>query len=123
VFENLEKSHEALLPRWTFFRRLARYAVIGGALALVSLLVGMAGYRVFENMSWTDAFVNAAMLLGTMGPVSAPQTEAGKIFAGCYALYCGLVFLFLAGLLFTPIAHRLLHIFHANPPPDDDSDP
>jgi hypothetical protein len=53
-----------------------------------------------------------------MGPLSEPKTDAGKIFAGCYALYCGLVFIFIAGLLVTPIAHRLLHVFHADP---DDS--
>ena len=44
-----------------------------------------------------------------------PKTDTGKIFAGCYALYCGLVFLFIAGLLVTPVAHRLLHLFHADP--------
>ncbi len=82
----------------------------------------MIGYRVLEGQTWVDAFLNAAMLLGAMGPASSPQTTAGKIFAGCYALYCGLVFLFIAGLLFTPIAHRLLHMFHADPPKDSEGE-
>ncbi|MBM3117852.1 hypothetical protein JMJ54_18615 [Jeongeupia naejangsanensis] len=63
-------------------------------------------------MSWADAFVNAAMLLGGMGPVNPPQSLAGKIFAGCYALYAGLVFIVTAALLFTPVFHRLMHRVH-----------
>ncbi len=72
----------------------------------------MFGYRWFEHLSWVDAFLNAAMLLGGMGPVHPPQTVAGKLFAGFYALYAGLAFLVTAGLLFTPVLHRLLHHFH-----------
>ncbi|HEY8960916.1 MAG TPA: hypothetical protein VIM57_01845, partial [Luteolibacter sp.] len=65
-----------------------------------------------EGLSWTDAFLNASMILGGMGPVDPMKTEAGKIFAGCYALFSGLAFIGLAGLLFMPLAHRLLHRFH-----------
>ncbi|WP_374436791.1 hypothetical protein [Inhella sp.] len=77
-----------------------------------SLLGGMAGYVGFEGLSWADAFLNAAMLLGGMGPVNAPQTLGGKLFAGCFALYAGLVFLLAAAMVFTPVLHRLLHRFH-----------
>jgi len=66
----------------------------------------------FEKLAWRDAFLNAAMLLGGMGPVNPPQTDGGKLFAGIYALYAGLVFIITAALLFTPILHRLLHKFH-----------
>jgi hypothetical protein len=52
------------------------------------------------------------MLLGGMGPVNDPETDGGKLFAGIYALYAGLVFIITAALLFTPILHRLLHKFH-----------
>jgi hypothetical protein len=120
MFESLEKHHEDILSRPVFYLRLARYAAAGGSIGALSLFAGMLGYRVFEGQSWVDAFMNAAMLLGAMGPASSPQTDAGKIFAGCYAIYCGLFFLFIAGLLFTPIAHRLLHLFHADPPESDD---
>jgi hypothetical protein len=72
----------------------------------------MAGYVHFERMGWLDGFLNASMLLGGMGPVNTPVTEGGKLFAGCYALYAGLVFIVTAGLLFSPIAHRILHVFH-----------
>lgn len=70
------------------------------------------GYVFFEKMSWLDAFLNASMLLGGMGPVNPPQTDGGKLFAGCYALYAGLVFIATAALLFTPLLHRLMHRFH-----------
>ena len=59
-----------------------------------------------------DAFLNSAMLLGGMGPVNAPQSDAGKFFAGLYSMYAGLVFIVTAALLFTPIMHRVLHRFH-----------
>jgi hypothetical protein len=81
-------------------------------LLLVSLLIGIAGYVGFERMPVIDAFLNAAMLLGGMGPVNPPQTAAGKLFAGCFALYAGLVFIVTAALLFTPLLHRLMHHFH-----------
>jgi hypothetical protein len=86
----------------------------GGVLVLlaVSLAGGMLGYITFEHQSLLDAFLNAAMLLGGMGPVDLPKTPAGKFFAGCYALYAGLVFIVSAALLFTPVLHRLLHHFH-----------
>ena len=45
-------------------------------------------------------------------PVNPPLTQAGKFFAGLYALYAGLVFIAMAALLFTPFLHRLLHKFH-----------
>ncbi len=77
-----------------------------------SLLVGMAGYAYFEALPWRDAFLNAAMLLGDMGPVDAPQTDGGKLFAGFYALYAGLVLLVAVALLFTPLLHRMMHKFH-----------
>lgn len=116
----MEHHNQPVMPRGKFLWRLGKYALVAALLGLFSLLLGMIGYRTLEGQSWPEAFVNAAMLLSAMGPVSDPKTDAGKIFAGCYALYCGLVFLFIAGLLVTPVAHRLLHLFHADP--DEPSD-
>ena len=79
---------------------------------MVSLAAGMVGYHGLERLSWLDSFLNAAMLLGGMGPLAAPQTYAGKLFAGCYALYCGLVVIAVAGIVLVPVAHRILHRFH-----------
>jgi hypothetical protein len=100
------------LPRRHFLRRVAAHAAAAAALLAFSLLVGILGYEHFEGLTLPAAFVNAAMLLGGMGPVDMPKTDGGRIFAGCYALYAGLVFILVAGLLLAPVLHRLLHKFH-----------
>jgi len=90
-------------------------AHVGVALALVafSLAVGMAGYEYFEHMSWLDAFLNSAMLLGGMGPVKTEgMSDSGKLFAGLYALYAGLVFIAVMTIVLAPVIHRVLHRFH-----------
>ena len=81
-------------------------------LLLGSLALGMAGYMYFEHLPWRDAFLNAAMLLGGMGPVDPPKSDGGKLFAGLYALYAGLLILVTAGVVLAPVLHRLLHRFH-----------
>jgi hypothetical protein len=100
------------LPRNKFIRRLAAHFAAAVIFLLGSLVIGMAGYQYFEALEWRDAFLNAAMLLGGMGPVETPRTPGGKLFAGLYALYAGLAFLIVAGILFAPVVHRLLHRFH-----------
>jgi hypothetical protein len=107
-----EARHQPLLSRARFRRRLFGHAAVVIGLIGASLVLGMLGYVVFERLSWTDAFLNAAMLLGGMGPVNLPRTEAGKLFAGCFALYAGMVFIVVAALLVSPVLHRLLHHFH-----------
>ena len=107
-----ETKKQRPMARAKFVRRLLGHLLVALGLLVVSLLFGMWGYVFFENLGWRDAFLNAAMLLGGMGPVNPPQTESGKLFAGVYALYAGLVFIITAALLFTPILHRVLHKFH-----------
>jgi len=101
-----------LLPRKVYYQRLVRHAVLGIIVIVVSLGLGMIGYHVFENLPWVDAFVNAAMILSGMGPVATLQTDAGKIFAGCYALFSGLTLVAILGIIFAPVVHRALHRFH-----------
>ena len=107
-----ESKSQAPLPSADFARRLLAHLAAACGLLVLSLGVGMAGYAYFEHLSWLDAFLNSAMLLGGMGPVNTPVTAGGKLFAGLYALYAGLVFIVTAALIFTPIAHRALHKFH-----------
>lgn len=107
-----ESKTQSPLPRASFATRLLLHVSLALAVLALSLGVGMLGYRRLEHLSWLDAFLNAAMLLGGMGPVNAPATEGGKLFAGLYALYAGLVFIVTAALIFTPIVHRVLHKFH-----------
>jgi hypothetical protein len=107
-----EPRHHPPLSRRHFGRRLVLHFLAAAALMLVSLAMGMAGYAHFEHLPWRDGFLNSAMLLGGMGPVDPPRTDGGKLFAGLYALYAGLVFLATAGILVAPVVHRLLHKFH-----------
>ena len=105
------KSH-APLSRRRFVGRVLRHGAAAAALIVVSVGVGMAGYEHYEGLPWRDAFLNAAMIAGGMGPVDTPRTNGGKVFAGLYALYSGLVFIAIAGLLLAPIVHRVMHKFH-----------
>jgi hypothetical protein len=107
-----EHKDAPLLTRWQFARRLTGHFGLVGALFGVSLYGGMLGYRVFAHMRWVDAFLNASMLLGGMGPVGDLPTDAAKIFAGLYALYAGLVFIVSIGIIIAPVAHRILHRLH-----------
>ena len=107
-----EHQREPLIPRRMFLGRVMKHAL--GALFLVfgTLWVGMAGYHWLEGLSWVDAYVNAAMILGGMGPVAELHTTAGKLFAGSYALFAGIVFLVGVGVVFAPVVHRAMHRFH-----------
>jgi hypothetical protein len=107
-----ERRRARLVPRGAFLRRLAAHGGVALGLLAVSLAIGMWGYARFEGLAWRDAFLNASMLLGGMGPVDAPRTPDGKLFAGVYALYAGLVFLATAGIVAAPVVHRLMHRFH-----------
>lgn len=109
-----EKRRQPLLSRKEFAKRLVRSFGIATALIVTSLFVGVCGYHFLENLPWIDAFVNASMILGGMGPVDPVKTIAGKLFAGCYALYSGLIVIVSAGVLFAPALHRMLHKFHAD---------
>ncbi len=107
-----ESKTQRPLARPQFVRRLIVHTFIACGLIAFSLAIGMIGYVCFEHLPWLDAFLNASMLLGGMGPVNVPVTTAGKLFAGLFALYAGLVFIVTAALLFTPLLHRLMHRFH-----------
>ena len=107
-----EHRTSPLLPWRSFLRRFVLSTMLGVCIVVLSLLVGMLGYSHFEHLSWVDAFVNAAMILSGMGPLTPMQTTQGKIFAGFYALYSGLVLILIAGIIFAPAVHRFLHKFH-----------
>jgi len=94
---------------------MGRHFALVGVLVFVSLIAGMAGYRGLAHMSWVDAFLNSAMLMGGMGPVGDLQNNSAKIFAGVFALYAGLVFIVSLGVILSPMIHRVLHRLHADP--------
>jgi len=100
------------LSRLRFARRMALHFAVVAGLLTGSLAIGMAGYMAFEHLPWRDAFLNSAMLLCGMCPVDNPRTDGGKVFAGLYALYAGLVFLVSIGVVLAPVVHRLMHRYH-----------
>ena len=112
LLPEFEHRAQPVIPSQQFIIRLAHSGAIALALIAVSLVIGMVGYHTLEGLSWIDAFLNASMLLGGMGPVDAPVTFGGKLFAGLYALYCGLAVILVAGVILAPVAHRVLHRFH-----------
>jgi hypothetical protein len=107
-----EHHRQRLLSRPAFLRRLAKQGVSALVLVVVSLGLGTVGFHVLSGQLWIDALLNSAMLLGGMGPVGDLGLTGGKLFATFFALYAGLIFLIVAGLLFMPVFHRVLHRFH-----------
>jgi ABC-type transport system involved in cytochrome c biogenesis permease component len=102
----------AQLPR--YLRRQLRSIAVGLLFIVVALFAGMLGYHRLVGLSWIDAYENAAMILSGMGPLAAPATVAGKIFAGSYALFSGIAVLAIAGVIAAPLVHRFLHRMHAD---------
>ena len=104
-------KHPPLPSVRIFIFRIVRNLFIGFAVIACSLGLGMIGYSYFEKMGPIDAFLNASMILSGMGPAATLQTDEGKIFAGFYALFSGIVFLIVIAIIIAPIFHRFLHRF------------
>ena len=109
---HFEGKHQPVAAPRRFRSRLLLNVAAGLVIIVAAELIGMAGYAGFEEMSAIDAFVNAAMIMSGMGPVTPLYTDAGKVFAGLYAIFCGLLIFAIAGLVLAPVFHRVLHRFH-----------
>jgi hypothetical protein len=109
---SFERRRQGLLSRRRFADRMLKAIGLWCILAVVGLAIGMAGYAGFEGMSLADSYVNAAMILSGMGPMGELKTTAGKIFAGSYAIFSGLLLIIATGFVLAPIFHRVLHHFH-----------
>ena len=107
-----EHRRQPLAPIAVFRRRVARHVLLALLAVAFSVALGTLGYHAFGREAWIDAFVNASMLLGGMGEVGEVPTFAGKVFSSLFALYAGLFFIVVAGLLLAPFLHRVLHKFH-----------
>jgi hypothetical protein len=113
-----EHHGQPVVSRRKFVRRMVIAMGLWVILTFAGLAVGIAGYAAFEGMSFIDAFVNAAMIRSGMGPLGELKTTAGKIFAGCYAIFSGLIIVIATGVVLAPIFHRVLHCFHVETTPD-----
>jgi len=117
---DLEHMGEPLAPTSVFQRRMLSSTLVTAQLLAFSLLIGIAGYHWIVGIhGWVDCFLSASMIMGGMGPIGdPPATVAGKLFAGCYALYSGVMLLAAVGVLLAPGLHRVLHTLHV--PTDDE---
>jgi hypothetical protein len=107
-----ESKKERLLPLPKFIGRMARSLLVSSGIVGAALALGVLGYRVFAGFSWIDALLEACMILTGMGPVGPMATDGAKLFASAYALFSGLVFIGVIGVVLAPLLHRLMHRFH-----------
>jgi len=107
-----EHRHEALLPRAEYHRRLMRFWLVGLSIVFGSLGIGIIGYHVFAGLDWLSALLNASMILFSEGPIDPTPSVAGRIWASFYALFSGVAFITIIGVIFAPVFHRFLHKFH-----------
>jgi len=107
-----ERKHEKLASRALFIKRMLFCNTVAIGLVLLALTIGVLGYRYFAGYDWIDAFLEASMILGGMGPINTLPSDTAKVFAACYALFSGLVFIMVMGIVLAPLAHRMLHKFH-----------
>ncbi len=107
-----EHKKKPIISHRDFLRRQLKYALYTTVLVVFSLLMGMVGYHYTANLSWLDSLYNSSMILTGMGPVNILSNDSAKWFASFYALYSGVAFLTMAGVLLAPMIHRILHILH-----------
>ena len=107
-----EHNTDRLLSREKFAVRVMRHAALAILILVFSLGLGVVGYHVTDGYPWLDSLLNASMILGGMGPVDKITSDSGKLFASFYALFSGIVFIGIAGIIVAPLAHRVLHKLH-----------
>lgn len=115
----MESKHEPLAPVSVFRRRILKSVMLGTAVLIVSLLIGVFGYHYTAGISWLDSLHNAAMILSGMGPVVTIETVSGKLFSTFYALFSGVIFITNIGVILAPAIHRFFHRMHVPPANDD----
>lgn len=113
-----EARESPLAPPQVFAWRMLKFLGFAMVIALIALAIGVVGYHYIAEMDWVDSILNASMILGGMGPMGELKSDAAKLFASAYALFSGLVFISVMGIVLAPAAHRALHVFHLD---DDDS--
>ena len=111
-WRHLERRHEKLAPISIYVQRIIASFAIASVLILFALSVGIAGYHFLAGFNFVDSLLEASMILGGMGPVRELRSDASKVFASIYALFSGVIFIALMGIILSPVAHRVMHKFH-----------
>jgi hypothetical protein len=114
VWPKYEHRRDKLAPQSVFVKRIAASLVVALLLILAALSIGVAGYRFIAGFGWIDSVLEASMILGGMGPVNQLTSDGAKIFASIYALFSGVIFIALMGIMLSPVVHRVLHKFHVD---------
>lgn len=111
-----ENKKQPLLPRKKFYKRVGNNLLCAFLAVIVCLAIGVVGYKYFiPQFDWYDSLLNAAMILGGMGPMidsSIQLSHGAKIFASCYALFSGVAFISIISFTIAPVVHRFLHKIH-----------
>lgn len=107
-----EHRRHRLLAWPDFLHRAWRHFLWAFLLLALAVGIGTVGYHTAARLNWLDAFLNASMILSGMGPVDRMEAPPAKLFAAVYALFSGLVFIGVAGIVVAPWVHRLFHWVH-----------
>ena len=111
-WRRFERRKDKLAPVSIYVQRIAASLAIAIGLMLVALSVGIVGYHLIAGFNFVDSLLEASMILGGMGPVRELPNDASKTFASIYALFSGVIFIALMGIILAPVAHRVMHKFH-----------
>ena len=109
-----ERRHDQLAPRSVFIKRLIAALAVALGLILIALMVGIVGYHFIAGFNWVDSLLEASMILGGMGPIKELPSDGAKVFASIYALFSGIIFIGVMGIILSPVVHRIMHKFHVD---------
>jgi len=109
-----ERRHDKLAPRSVFIKRLIAALAVAMGLILIALIAGIAGYHFIAGFNWVDSLLEASMILGGMGPIKELPSDGAKVFASIYALFSGIIFIGVMGIILSPVVHRIMHKFHVD---------
>ncbi len=107
-----EHKHEKLATPSVFVKRMLASVLIALLLITVALTIGILGYHFIAGFDWVDSLLEGSMILGGMGPINSLASSGAKLFASAYALFSGLIFIAIMGIILAPVTHRMLHRFH-----------
>jgi hypothetical protein len=113
-FLTYERRQDQLAPRSVFIKRMIVSLLVALGLIVTALAIGILGYHIIGGLGWIDSLLEASMILGGMGPVHELRDDASKVFASIYALFSGVFFIALMGIMLSPVAHRVMHKFHVD---------